>query len=607
MNRKRLYLLLGLLVLAAVCASTAHRLPVLLDPRLAIVETNRLDEVILRRATAGDARSQYLLGLCYERGALGKQKDETAALEWLRKAAENGFAPSQLELAIRLLDSSLTAKVAWLDVIEHQPWEQDADSRQNAARLEAQEAQIRADAEKWLRKAAGQGLVKAQFELAERLGTDAIIAAYTPGELSRTDDSMAPIRRGFVTIYYNASGFLYRPPDAALEFESLEWCRKAAEQGHLGAQQNLGLYYYRHKIHAEAVKWKKMAAEQGDRESALELAEMYRGGDGVPNDQAVAEKLVLKALEGANPQYSNDEDRPFSYSDVLLLEVGQFYQSSGDPVEAYKWFNIVALRGKRSDGKFRRDFVAREMTPAQVVEGEHRSAEFLAVAGGSAQADKEIKPWDQLVGVKGTGSGFFVTEDGCMCTSFHGVANASRIVVRTKAGGFPAKLLTGDAANDLAILKVEGKFRAVPVAASRGVQLGEPVFTIGFPNVLIQGFEPKLTRGEVSSLAGIQDDPRYFQISVPVQPGNSGSPLFDSRGNVVGVVAMQMDDTKTLRITGSLPQNVNYAVKGSSLFSLLQSTPGLPPKLKQPYTTKERKFEDVVREAQEGTALILVY
>src|SRR5207249_3907696 len=101
-----------------------------------------------------------------------------------------------------------------------------------------------------------------------------------------------------------------------------------------------------------------------------------------------------------------------------------------------------------------------------------------------------------------------------------------------------------DAANDLAILKVEGKSRALPVAASRIVQLGEPVFTIGFPNVALQGFEPKLTRGEVSSLAGIQDDPRYFQISVPVQPGNSGGPLVDSRGNVVGIVGMRMDDIK---------------------------------------------------------------
>src|ERR1035437_6435087 len=232
MNRKRLYLLLGLLVLAAVCASTAHRLPVLLDPRLAIVETNRLDEVILRRATAGDARSQYLLGLCYERGALGKQKDETASLEWFRKAAENGFAPSQYELATRLYFSAQIAEGDWLDVIEHQPWEQDADSRQNAARLAVQAAQIRADAVKWFRKAAEQGLVKAQFKLAELLGTDAMIAAYTPGELSRRDDSVADrIRNGIINIY-NAFE-LYRPPDAALEFESLEWCRKAAEHGHL--------------------------------------------------------------------------------------------------------------------------------------------------------------------------------------------------------------------------------------------------------------------------------------------------------------------------------------------------------------------------------------
>jgi hypothetical protein len=70
---------------------------------------------------------------------------------------------------------------------------------------------------------------------------------------------------------------------------------------------------------------------------------------------------------------------------------------------------------------------------------------------------------------------------------------------------------------------------------------------------------------------------------------------------------MQMDDIKALKITGSLPQNINYAVKGSLLLSLLESVPALSAKLKQSYTAKERRFEDVVKEAQEATALVLVY
>ena len=77
-----------------------------------------------------------------------------------------------------------------------------------------------------------------------------------------------------------------------------------------------------------------------------------------------------------------------------------------------------------------------------------------------------------------------------------------------------------DAANDLALLKAEGRFAALPVVASRAMRLGSTVATVGFPNVGLQGFAPKLARGEIAALSGAQDDARYFQISVPVQPGS---------------------------------------------------------------------------------------
>jgi TPR repeat protein len=103
-----------------------------------------------------------------------------------------------------------------------------------------------------------------------------------------------------------------------------------------------------------------------------------------------------------------------------------------------------------------------------------------------------------------------------------------------------------------------------------------------------------------------QDDARYFQISVPVQPGNSGGALVDERGNVVGVVSAKLSARAALDASGALPENVNYAVKSSFLLGFLESVPDVSAKLKKPYTT-ERKFEEVIKSAEQAAVLVLMY
>ena len=176
----------------------------------------------------------------------------------------------------------------------------------------------------------------------------------------------------------------------------------------------------------------------------------------------------------------------------------------------------------------------------------------------------------------------------------------------TSGGLIAARVVKVEAANDLALLKAEGRFAALPVVASRAMRLGSTVATVGFPNVGLQGFAPKLARGEIAALSGAQDDARYFQISVPVQPGNSGGALVEERGNVVGVVAAKLSARAALAAGGALPENVNYAVKSSFLLSFLESVPEVSAKLKEA-NTKERKFEDVVKSAEQAAVLVLVY
>jgi len=205
-----------------------------------------------------------------------------------------------------------------------------------------------------------------------------------------------------------------------------------------------------------------------------------------------------------------------------------------------------------------------------------------------------------------SGTGFLITRDGFLITSEHVVREAKEVRLVASVGFIAAKVVRVDAANDLALLKAEGRFAALPVTSSRTVRLGSSVATVGFPNVSLQGFSPKLAKGEIAALSGAQDDPRYFQISVPVQPGNSGGALVDERGNVVGVVSAKLNTAAALTASGVLPENVNYAVKSSFLLSFLESVPEVSAKLTRP-NRNDRRFEDVAKSAEQAAVLVLVY
>ena len=139
-----------------------------------------------------------------------------------------------------------------------------------------------------------------------------------------------------------------------------------------------------------------------------------------------------------------------------------------------------------------------------------------------------------------------------------------------------------DVVNDLAVLRITDTTKLATtcpelpfqVASSNSVTLGEHVSTIGYPLTPMLGSNPKLSEGVVSSKSGWQDDPRSLQISAQVQPGSSGSPLFDSNGNIIGVVVATLDAAKVYQAASAIPQNVNFAIKADYLVSLTAMLPG---------------------------------
>jgi hypothetical protein len=190
-----------------------------------------------------------------------------------------------------------------------------------------------------------------------------------------------------------------------------------------------------------------------------------------------------------------------------------------------------------------------------------------------------------------TGTGFVVAENRVM-TNHHVIDGCRRVVARTAAGrDIVSRVLASDAQRDLAVLEVVGEIGPVlPFRGNPPVRRGDSVVTYGFPLSGLLSSGPTLTTGDISALAGLQDNPFHFQISAPVQPGNSGGPLFDLYGHVVGVVVSKLNAARVAERTGDIPQNVNFAVKGSEAVEFLRRN-GVQPTMAESAGQERRPAE----------------
>jgi S1-C subfamily serine protease len=193
----------------------------------------------------------------------------------------------------------------------------------------------------------------------------------------------------------------------------------------------------------------------------------------------------------------------------------------------------------------------------------------LSEAVGTARGGK---PAPELH-VASTGTGFAVSRQGHLLTNNHVAGQCTQVRVRPQ-GHEPitVTVVARDPSGDLALLQLPNEPEAtVRFRDGHGIRAGETVVVVGFPLRGLLAAEATVTSGEVSALAGLRNDNRHLTISAPVQPGNSGGPLLDSSGNLVGIIVSKLNAQQVAQVTGDIPQNVNFAIKSSIARNFLEA------------------------------------
>ena len=171
---------------------------------------------------------------------------------------------------------------------------------------------------------------------------------------------------------------------------------------------------------------------------------------------------------------------------------------------------------------------------------------------------------------KATGSGFFITNNGYIITNSHVVKGSESINIEYNDIIYEAKIIEEDKHNDVALLKIELLDTPFIPIKHNEIKKGIKVCALGYPLTSIQGKELKATFGHINSLSGIQGDTRFLQVDTSIQPGNSGGPLVNMEGNVVGIITSKLNEAVTFRATGGFSQNVNYALNINYILPILK-------------------------------------
>lgn len=469
----------------------------------------------------GLAEASDSLGDMYEEG-WGVRANEKSATSWYKRAANEGDAYAMLQLG----NANFYGRGATKDYAAARKWYLDAVKAGTQAALAAHPLATiylngwgtkknYSEALKWYLKAY-------QFDSTVKATKWARMDAAWVG-----------------TIYYSGGYGVNKNYSRALEWFKVELATlpansdvRALFESYIGDMYHSGGYGLKRNPGLSLTWWRKAATHKSP-DAMFDLGVAYADGQGVPASGAAAADWFYKA--------------------------GVAYLKAGDRDNALTALQNIRVLQRQYGSALPNGFLADRL--------------LAKIYGNGQSASSSAKVPAKRVQTTYEGTGWPVA-GGYVVTNHHVIAGRQSITVVTPGGKtMKAKVAVDDPRNDLVLLKV-GEPQDLPPSlpiASGPAAIGERVFTIGYPHPDLMGTSAKLTNGTVSSLLGPDNDPRLYQISVPLQSGNSGGPLLDMDGAVVGIVAAKLDAAKVFQWTGDIPENVNYAIKVSYLTALLQS------------------------------------
>jgi len=512
----------------------------------------------LKAASKGHTDAQYSLGYIYNYKK--PYIDNKKAVHWYLKAAENNHDWAQIKLGSMYQEGKGVKK----DISKALFWYKKASDLNNSS------AQIHIGDMYYSGKDVEQNYTKAMnwyLKAAENNNTTWLGDA--------DGDSNAQIK--IADMYYYGIGIKkdYK--------QAFKWFMRAAKQGNNYAEYSIGYMYdngeWATQNHKKAFTWYKKAAEKTFRiDAKLALGDMFLSGRGVKKSYKKAMQWYMKAAEldsvpamrqigfmyfkGWGVRKNNRKSfewlkRAAMQGDVKsqIVTGSSYYEGNGvkkNYIKAYAWLNLALSsdldESTRSTAMQTFRLLEIVMTPEQIaLAQEHNPLEKTNQLDTNSKLNKNKS--EKFF----TGTGFFVNKSTVL-TNHHVAQNCKRIELVRNGYKSTAKIKAKDSINDLAILKVDkSNNSSLSFRAGKGIRIGDDIIVIGYPLGELLGSGIKLTTGNVSALTGLINDTTSMQLTAPVQPGNSGGPLLDRSGNVVGVIVARLKKE----------QNVNLAIKAN--------------------------------------------